>query len=166
MFKTILGFFFLSFVYSCANNQQIECKNLSEDSSTNSIEINSLKILILGEWERYYFKVYDNEETIYADSLRRDYFLIFQREEIFIEKSSESNDTLSWVLENDPLRIILSFDYGDELIDYSKTLFIEEVNDSILKVYSETSLYPEAKAGHIVKQRMKFSKILNEKNSQ
>lgn len=155
MLKYILIFSLLCFVYSCTN----ENKNSNLDSSSIESKETALHELLIGNWERNYYKVFNTLETIYFDSLQRNYNLIFNTKGEFIEKSNEIADTMRWSIEKEPLRIVLTNDKYKDSLDHLRTLFIEEVNDSILHVYSESPLYPDAKPGHIIKSRMQFKKV-------
>ena len=160
MLKTLLIFSLLYFVCSCTNENHNENPNL--DSSSNKINEKPLHELLLGNWERNYYKVFNTNETIYFDSLQRNYNLIFNNNGEFIEKSNESKDTMRWSTGNKPLRIFLTNDKQKDVLDHLRTLLIEELNDSILQVYSESPLYPDAKPGHIIKSRMRFKKVTDE----
>lgn len=135
--------------------------NLKNDYSLIYQNSDSIRNLLLGNWQRTYLMVEDLEEIIKIDSLKNNFILSFENNDILIEKSRTSNDTLNWKLFQGPNRIELTIDEDKMSLNFSRTLFIEELSDSVLHIYSKTSKYPKGQKNDFIKYHMKFRRIEN-----
>lgn len=147
------------FMFLFGVKNESESFNLKNDYTLFDRNSDSISKLLLGNWQRTYLRVEDSDEIIKIDSIKNNYILSFKNNDVLIEKSGTSNDTLNWTLILDPLRIEFTIDENKMNLNFSSTLFIEELNDSSLHIYSKSPKYPEVQENDFIKYHMKFQRI-------
>ncbi|WP_107038142.1 hypothetical protein [Brumimicrobium mesophilum] len=160
---TRLLFIIFLCVLFCSCGINTDKNNLSSSgtfSSQDDIE-DSIKTMLLGKWKRTDFFVEKIGELKHFDQLKNNYYFLFKDQGVLIERSSLSDDTLNWSLEMNPLKVILTVDEEKMNLNFSNTLFIEEINDTSLHVFSEESNNSKDGEDQKIKFHMKFIRIPN-----